>query len=250
MDAAQKIREAVSQVSLQRARCAQEPNLHAAVARVKRFQARRFAATYADLLAADPFRHAAQFFLDELYGDQDFARRDLQFSRIAGALQRIFPNDVVKTAVALAELHALTEQMDFAMGQAWLRMDTRTELDEATYYILAWRLVGNRDARLGQLAAVLELGREMDKLTHTPGLRFMLRMMRRPASAAGLGDLQRFLESGFDNFHTMAHKKGLSAQFLGTIERRESNWLATLFDSELVTCATKLNAALGQAPSR
>jgi hypothetical protein len=250
MDAAEKIREAVSLVSAQRARCATDSELFAAIARVKRFQARRFAATYADLLAADSYRRAAQFFLDELYGDQDFTQRDLQFSRIAGALQRIFPQDVVATAVALADLHARTEQMDFAMGQAWRELERRPELDETMCYVIAWRHVAKREARYEQLASVLELGREMEKLTRAPGLRFMLRMMRRPAAAAGLGDLQRFLESGFDNFQTMSHEEGLAAQFLSTIERRESAWLVTLFDADLVACATKLKAALGQAPAR
>jgi hypothetical protein len=237
-------------VAGQRARCAADPGLLASVSQVKRFQARRFAASYSDLLSADSFRHAAQFFLDELYGAQDFTQRDMQFSRIAGALQRIFPKDVVATAVALAELHALTEQLDFAMGLAWRELEKRKELDEVDRYVLAWRQVANRGARATQLAAVLALGREMEKLTRAPGLRFMLRMMRRPASAAGLGDLQRFLESGFDNFQTMAHEKGLAAQFLGTIESRESDWLTALFDSELVACATKLRDLLGQAPAR
>ena len=74
-----------------------------------------------------------------------------------------------------------------------------------------------------------------------------LRMMRVPAGAAGLGDLQRFLESGFDNFASMAKKKGLASEFLGTIKRRESKWIALLFDGDPVACATDLEAALGEA---
>lgn len=249
MDAAEKIRQAVSKVSIQRQHCADDPALSRAVAQVKRLQARRFAATYADLIDSELYRRAAQFFLDELYGDQDFSQRDLQFSRIAGALQRIFPKEVVATAVALAELHALTEELDYAMGQAWQGLQSRTALSDATRYVMAWRAVANKEARNAQLQTVLKLGREMEKLTLTPGLRLILRMMRRPAAVADLGDLQHFLESGFDNFHTMAREKGLAAQFLRTIESRESRWLAQLFDADLVACVTELRAALGQAPS-
>ena len=247
MDAAQRIRDAVSQVSVQRQRCTDDRELTQAVAEVKRFQAKRFAGTYADLLAQDPFRQAAQFFLDELYGDRDFSRRDLQFARIAGGLQRIFPKDVVATAVALAELHALSEKLDFAMGQAWLQVQSPPIKNDATRYVVAWRAVDNRDARATQLHTVMALGREMEKLTRTPGLRLMLRMMRRPATAAGLGDLQRFLESGFDNFSSMAHQEGLTTEFLSIIERRESHWIKDLFDADPVACATELHNTLGQA---
>ena len=63
---------------------AQQDGLSTAVHQIKQLQARRFRATYADFLT-DP-RHAAAtaFFLDELYGEHDFAQRDAQFARIAG----------------------------------------------------------------------------------------------------------------------------------------------------------------------
>jgi hypothetical protein len=248
MQAAQVIRDAVSQVSARRRACARDPALALAVAQVKQFQARRFAAIYADLLSADPYCHAAQFFLDELYGEQDFARRDLQFARIAGALQRIFPQEVSATAVALAELHALTEMLDFKMGQAWLQRKVLPPESDAACYVRTWRTVGAMEQRQQQLSMVLALGVELEKLVRMPGLRLMLRMMRRPAQAAGLGDLQCFLESGFDHFSSMARQKGLTSTFLHTIEQRESRWFALLFDADPVACATELACALGQAP--
>ncbi|MEI8325325.1 MAG: hypothetical protein WCH44_08160 [Betaproteobacteria bacterium] len=247
MQAAQRIRDAVAQVTLQRQRCADDAELMQALAQVKQLQALRFAASYADLLAAGPYREAAQFFLDELYGDKDFTQRDQQFARIAGALQRVFPHEVVATAVALSQLHALTETLDFSMSQAWLRLGSAQTLDDASRYVGAWREVGRTDERNTQLREVLALGREMEQLTRTPGLRLMLRMMRAPATAGGLGELQRFLESGFDHFAGMARKQGLTAEFLAIIEQRESRWINRLFELEPVACATELAAALGQA---
>ena len=234
-------------MSLQRERCASDPVLVQSVAQVKSYQARRFAASYADLLANESYRDAARFFLDELYGDKDFRQRDQQFARIAGALQRVFPGEVVDAAVAIAELHALTERLDLAMGKAWMRLACSTGQSDASRYVQVWRETGGREDRMTQLREVLELGQEMEKLTHTPGLRLMLRMMRTPAGAAGLGDLQRFLESGFDNFASMAKKGGLASVFLGTIETRESKWITLLFDADPVACATQLETALGQA---
>jgi hypothetical protein len=72
-------------------------------------------------------------------------------------------------------------------------------------------------------------------------------MMRGPAAAAGLSSLQRFLESGFDTFGGMARKRGGAEAFLGVIRERESRWIASLFDADLVACETELARALGQA---
>ena len=100
-------------------------------------------------------------------------------------------------------------------------------LTDAQRYVRAWRKVGRRADRESQLAVVLGIGRKMARLTRTPGLRMMLKMMRGPAVAAGLGSLQRFLEDGFDTFAAMARNNGADG-FLGTIEERESRLIAML----------------------
>lgn len=243
MEAASTIRDAVAQVSQLRQACTADGVLKAAVFAVKALQARRFAGTYADLLAGGDHAAAARFFLDELYSDRDYAERDAQFSRIAGAVQRLFPQQVVATAVALAQLHLLTEQLDHAMGAAWLDADG----DEVARYTQAWRAVGRRPARLQQLEVVSQIGLEMMKLTRTPGLRLMLRMMRGPASAAGLSALQGFLEAGFDTFSDMARVKGRAEQFLERVARRESAFIDLMFDSPSVACETELRSTLGIA---
>lgn len=246
MEAARKIRDAVSQVSLLRQQGEQQPLLAAAVPAVKRLQSRRFAGTYHDLLAGGPYAAAARFFLEELYNDRDYAERDAQFARIAGAIERLFPADVAETAVALAQLHALTEQLDFAMGRAWQALPPGST--DVARYVNAWRAVGRRGEREGQLRTVIAIGREMARLTRTPGLRLMLKMMRGPAAAAGLSSLQRFLESGFDTFSAMAKRPGGAEAFLDTVQTRESHLIAMLFDAGLVACETQLAATLGQAP--
>jgi len=249
MEAARKIRDAVAHVSQLRQALEDHPALGAAVGQVKRVQFQRFAGTYSDLLAGNGSAYAApaRFFLSELYSDKDYAERDAQFARIAGAIEKFFPDQVVATAVALAELHALTEELDQAMALVWLAQDGE-EASDARRYVLAWREVGRREDREGQLTVVLRIGKEMAKLTRTAGLRTMLRMMRGPATAAGLGSLQRFLESGFDTFAAMAKRPGGAEEFLGIIQGRESSLIKMLFDAGLVACETDLSRTLGQAP--
>lgn len=245
MDTAQKIRQAVTEVSLLRQEGLATPALGEAVRAVKRLQARRFAGTYADLLASGPYASASRFFLDELYSDKDYAERDAQFAKIAGTVEKFFPADVANTAVALAQLHSLTEALDHALAVQWLGMPDSDPVHER--YVVAWRAVGRREDRNRQLDVVLAIGAEMARLTRAPGLRFMLRMMRGPAAAAGLGALQNFLETGFDTFAAMAKRPRGAESFLGTIREREGGLIARLFDDDLVACETELARILGQA---
>lgn len=258
MDAAHTIRDNIANVTALRLHRTGDPALGAAVGAVKTLQARRFSGTYADLMGSPSFGPAARFFLTELYSDRDYTERDLQFSRIAGTLQTLFPQAVVATAVALAELHARTESLDQEMARAWVA-DSLAAAPTATLasppdlahdaarYTAAWRAVGQRHARHDQLARVLAMGRDLARLTRTPGLRMMLRMMRAPAHAAGMGALQDFLEAGFDTFGHLARQRGGVEQFLATIEARERALMDQLFDADRVACETRLADTLGQA---
>lgn len=243
MEPAQRIRAAVTAVQALREQTAQQPSLRQAVGDIKRFQAERFARTYADILTeGEPFAAPAHFFLDELYGERDYALRDQQFARIAGALQRMLPDDAVSTAVALAELHGLTEGLDHAMALAWQQ---QPGLPAAQRYVAAWRSVGHAPQRQQQLGTVLQLGGELGRLTRKPGLRVLLRMMRGPAAAAGLADLQRFLESGFEHFAAM--KPAQVPLFLQLIEQREAALLRALDGSDGAAAAALLERASGKA---
>ena len=242
-DAAEHIRHCIAEVTALRALRAATPAWSDAVQAVKELQSQRFRGTYADLLAAPPYASAARFFLQELYGSSDYQARDAQFSRIAGTLQTLFPQPVVDTAVALARLHAQTERLDHAMGQAWAQAPG----DAAARYVAAWRAVGQAAARREQLAGVLAMGRDLARLTRKPGLRSMLRMMRGPAHAAGMGELQRFLEAGFDTFGQLARERGAVEHFLATIDAREGALMHQLFEENPVACGTALRQTLGQA---
>ena len=243
MNTAQIIREAVAEVERLRQESRELPDIGLAVMRLKRFQARRFAGTYEDLLASASYGPATRFFLEELYSDRDYAVRDAQFARIAGAVEKLFPRDVADTAAGLARLHALTESLDHAMARATGLED---EADVAGY-VQAWKAVGRQEDRQRQLETVISIGAELARLTRTPGLRLMLKMMRAPAMAAGMESLQRFLEAGFDPFAVVAKTRGGAETFLGTIREREQKLMHLLFDADLVTCETELQTVLGQA---
>jgi len=248
MDAAHLIRQSLSRVAALRALVAKSVPLQHTLLATKRFQARRFAGTYQDLLQSSTFAAPTRFFLEELYGERDFSDRDTQFARIAGALQTFFPSQVVATAVALAQLHALTESLDVEMAQCLLSeggpADPRLD---STRYLRSWRAVATPAIRQGQLQSVLDIGHELDRLTRTKGLRLTLRMMRGPAKAAGLHSLQSFLETGFDTFAGMGGRGRDAHTFLDTIRERETAWIDALFHASRVACETQLDTCLGKA---
>lgn len=247
MDAAHTIRVAVARVSAIRANALVNQAVHVATKAVKTFQAKRFSGTYVDLLASTEYSAAARFFLEDLYSDKDYSQRDAQFSRIAGALQALFPDQVVATAVSLAQLHLLTEELDLQMAMAWLDQSPSREDDDIRRYVTCWRRIDRNSERIQQLETVLRVGYDLDRLTRTPGLRLMLRMMRRPAGAAGLESLQSFLESGFDTFSSMSGKGARAKEFLCTIQKRETAWIEMLSSGEVGQCQSALMSCIAVA---
>ena len=92
------------------------------------------------------------------------------------------------------------------------------------------------------MLAVHAIGAELERLTRKPLLRQALRMMRGPAGAAGLTELQSFLEIGFDTFRAM---KGAD-EFLSTVDRRERTLCDALFETSILGRSAKENSDLAQ----
>jgi hypothetical protein len=207
-------------VDAERQRRAASPALLEKVTALKAFQQRRFSNSYADLLQSARYGPAARYFLDELYGPKDFSARDAQFARVAPKIARVFPSEVAGTLAILSELHALSETLDTAMS----RQLPSARIAPADY-IAAWQGVGRAADRNRQIDLTLSIAKQLDRITRLPLLRNALRLMRGPARAAGLADLQRSLETGFDTFRAM---KGAD-EFIAFIASRERALAAALF---------------------
>lgn len=233
----------LQRVSNERERRASTEDLGRKIASLKSFQQRRFSHTYADLLPSPRYGGAAHFFLDEVYGPDDFTRRDAQFARVVPALVRLFPRDVVETVGTLAELHALSEELDTAMALQLMKDDV-SPLD----YIRAWQATGRPQQRQMQIDLTLSVAVRLDDFTRKPLLRNSLRLMRGPARAAGLSELQQFLEAGFDTFRAM---KG-AQEFMSMVKHREQGFASSLFAARLDDGADNesMAAALAALPGQ
>jgi len=200
------------------------PGLDAKVRAIKVYQQLRFRHTYADMLVSERYGPAAHFFLDELYGPSDFSRRDAEFARVVPTMVRLFPVEITETVAALAELHALSERLDTSMG----RELQQTPVD-AVGYVKAWQATGNSPARTRQIELTLDVAGALEELTRRSLLRNTLRLMRQPARAAGLAELQRFLERGFDTFKAMNGAR----EFIAVVGARERALAAALFGATI-----------------
>jgi hypothetical protein len=211
----------LAQVSRERQARGADSSLALRAQAIRRFQTERFRQTYVDLLTNPTTRPAAEFFLDELYGTQDFLARDAQFQRIVPSIVKLFSADVAETVALLAELHSLSETLDTRMAR---ELHPGKAVDAETYGV-AWRAVGELDLRSRQIDCVGLIGQRLIRYTTHPALGRALRLMRLPARAAKLHDLQAFLERGFDTFGALPDPQG----FLATVQGRERRTAATLF---------------------
>lgn len=238
--------EAIEQ-SLQRSRrCEAESALDAALSArlmsVRGWQARRLSRTYQDLRRNQRYRPAVEFFLTELYGPQDFGPRERAFERAWRLLRRTLPPMLLEVLAAVAELQALTAELDLAVA-------TRLPAAEITPvgYLGAYRAAGSAAERTRQIDLILEIGSHLVHAVALPGVDWALKTARLPARALGFAPLQSFLEHGYAAFRAL----GDASDFLAIVAERERRLMLALLQGPeaaalaLLGSAEDLDEALG-----
>lgn len=190
---------------------------------VKTWQQARLARTYADLAADVRYAPAVGFFLDELYGIRDSTIRDRDLVRMVPTIRRLLPVFAFDAVNSALELDVLAEEFDQALTSAI----GRQPLNEASY-LKAFREVGRREDRLRQIVLMRAVGEGLDRMVKKTLIFSTLKMLRGPAQMAGLGEMQRFLETGFTAFRRM---KGAD-YFLATIAARETVLIERILSGE------------------
>ena len=173
-----------------------------------------------DLHANPRYRLAVEFFFNELYGAGDARRRDADLIKVQTAMERLLPREGLEALCLAIQLETLTQELDADVARALRqgRNHCRT----------LRRGVSSRwtQGRTRTPDRVDERSRRyLDGVVRKPIVRGLVRLARRPAHAAGFGQLQEFLERGLDAFETM-HGAG---EFLSTIREREMRAMARMF---------------------
>lgn len=183
---------------------------------LQRWQAARLRESFADFLASPRERMAAEFFLSDLYGDFDVGERDREIERVLPLMRRVLPHSLLHAVADTLELAVLSHAFDLRMAGA-LAARVAPDAIDATSYAEAYRDVGRPRLRQHQIGLIESVGTILDRAVSMPLIGALLRMSRGPARAAGLHDLQTFLERGFAAFKQL----GGARRFVDEIARRE-----------------------------
>ncbi|HTS52345.1 MAG TPA: hypothetical protein VMH26_03640 [Burkholderiales bacterium] len=192
---------------------------------LREWQAARLKRTYADLLDHPGYRAAAEFFLSDLYGLKDTSERDAAVERIYPAMVKMLPEPALHGIGLALELDALSEELDAQLLDVLIeQLGLRDQITEVAYGD-AYRRCDNYALRKHQIELLTQTGEDLALIVSKPFLYRVLRAMRRPALVAGFGELQSFLERGFNAFRHLSEPR----TFLETIERRETRILDRLY---------------------
>lgn len=192
------------------------------------WQTQRLERSFARFLQDPARRPAASFFLSDIYGDRDFSQRDADIAKVMPMMQRLLPAVLVATVADGIELGALTHALDLRMAQALQQLAPRRRTIDEALYAKAYRAVGLPRLRARQVELIDHVGQGLAAALRMPGVSMLLKLSRVPARAAGLGELQLFLERGFEAFAGLDDAQA----FLGDIRHAESAAMRRLFAGE------------------
>jgi hypothetical protein len=194
---------------------------------LRRWQGQRLARTYADLLASERYRPAAEFFLSDLYGEKDFTRRDQDVERMYPSMVKLLPDAALHTIALAVEVHVLSAELDRALCQVLTGELGVKERITDSQYAEGFRRCANLRMRQRQVMLIRRVGEDLDAVVAKPMLYQVLKLARNPARVAGFAELHDFLERGFQAFRHM----GGAGEFLETIVSRETRIMDRIFDA-------------------
>lgn len=192
---------------------------------LRRWQADRLRRSFAHFLADPTRRAAAEFFLNDVYGDHDFSRRDADIARVVPLMQRLLPDALLASVADAIELGLLTHAFDLRMAQVLESLAPRRRRLDGALYGTAYRACGLPRLRAHQIDLIARVGTDLGRGLKLPGVGLLLRLSRGPAQGAGLSELQAFLERGVEAFARLGDPQA----FIAEIEQDERGLSRALF---------------------
>jgi hypothetical protein len=143
-------------------------------------------------------------------------------------MQRLLPDALLATVADAIELGVLTHAFDLRLARVLQQLAPRRRRLDAALYAVAYRASGLPRLRHHQIEVMARVGLGLGHALEIPGLTMLLKLARAPAKAAGLSELQGFLERGFAAFGQLGDVRG----FIGEIEQDERDVARRLFDGD------------------
>lgn len=192
---------------------------------LKNWQVDRLKMTYDDMLHHPDNKAAAEFFLTDLYGAEDYSQRDTDAENVYNTMRKYLPDRLLVTMGKAIELNKMTQALDEQLLDTLVNQVGMTNHLTEQQYVEAYRLCDNQADRARQINMVLEVGYGVAGLTRIPMIGMVLRAARRPARRSGWSELHDFLDRGFNAFQQMdgAHP------FLEAVGQREHQILNQIY---------------------
>jgi hypothetical protein len=165
------------------------------LAMLQGYQRQRLLDTHDHLIANPATEPAARFLIEEVYGGRDLKPVAFDIRRAINKAMSLLPNKVMDTSATVLEAAILTQELDEALADVLAdRLDQPLDDD---CWCQGYRELGREDLRALQLSLVEEIGPHIDRYVRSRMLQATFRLVRRPAHAAGFGNLYDFLDLGF-----------------------------------------------------
>jgi len=163
---------------------------------LRRWQCSRLLFSYDQLYQQKQYRSAMDFFTDELYGPNDFTKRDEDIKKVLPLMEKVLSKETIATFELALKLNTLSYQLDFELVR---NLDGITDIS-SEHYAQAYRNCNNLEQRKLQLELIEMLANNLAGIADRTSIMLVLKLSRKPAKLAGLGELQAILERGANAF--------------------------------------------------
>jgi hypothetical protein len=179
---------------------AEKAELMTTIRAVQAWQCKRLLATHQQMYQQKRFKPAVEFFVNELYGPNDFSQRDQDIARIVPKMSKFLPEKALQSLASALHLNAISFELDFDLAKklvgAKINRDTYAE---------AYISCNNLTNRQKQIDYIRTLGNDLADVVKMKGISSLLFISRKPAKMAGVLALHEFLEKGFKSFKNLGN---------------------------------------------
>lgn len=189
--------------------------LLASLENLRKFQSNRLCITYEDFFNEPDTKEAANFFLENLYGDKNFSIFYKDLDTLLPTMEKLFPEPALRIISKSLELNLITEKLDITLTEK-----LGVKFTEKQY----WKVYRSKELeayRIQQLELFNEIGSQLIKASRMPLISNLLSVMHTPAKKMGVLNLHLFLEKGFHVFKNMKNAE----IFIQTIYEKEMSLL-------------------------
>lgn len=201
--AAARFRQAVARSNELHADYLGDPDRFAAYDRFTRWQLEYMLPFFDDLLEPEGYAEAVDFIVSDLAG-VGISERDREIERAAPVIVRSLPTHPLETAASAVELNKGALKVNLGIfGELLIDGELPPTIIEKDY-LAACRRATSHEECMALVELAVGLGDTLKTLVRIPPIGWLLHTMRRPAHAAGFGELQVFLETGYRTFRRIS----------------------------------------------